>query len=82
MAVSTPAAWACRRCATWAELRAFAASDCVLIAACALYAAGARRTAKFVATGSPLIADLVKQGKVKVVAARYDLDDGKVEFFA
>lgn len=41
----------------------------------------ARCTAKFVATSSPLIADLVKKGKVKVVAARYDLDDGKVEFF-
>jgi carbonic anhydrase len=31
---------------------------------------------------SPLIADLVKKGKVKVIAGRYDLDDGKVEFFA
>jgi carbonic anhydrase len=42
----------------------------------------ASRTARYIATSSPLIADLVKQGKVKVVAARYDLDDGKVEFFA
>ena len=42
----------------------------------------ASRTARKIATGSPLIADLVKKGKVKVVAGRYDLDDGKVEFFA
>jgi len=42
----------------------------------------AQRTAKQIAASSPLIADLVKKGKVKVVAGRYDLDDGKVEFFA
>ena len=42
----------------------------------------ASRTASQIATSSPLIAELIKQGKVKVVAARYDLDDGKVEFFA
>lgn len=42
----------------------------------------ASRTARKIATESPLIADLVKKGKVKVVAGRYDLDDGKVEFFA
>lgn len=40
----------------------------------------ALRTALQIATRSPLIADLVKKGKVKVVAARYDLDDGEVEF--
>ncbi len=40
------------------------------------------RTARKIATASPIIADLVKKGKVKVVAGRYDLDDGKVEFFA
>jgi carbonic anhydrase len=44
--------------------------------------ASASRTAQHIASSSPLIADLVKKGKVKVVAARYDLDDGKVEFFA
>ena len=42
----------------------------------------AQRTARKIATDSPIVADLVKKGKVKVVAGRYDLDDGKVEFFA
>lgn len=40
----------------------------------------ASRTAKKIAAESPLIADLVAKGKVKVVAARYDLDEGRVEF--
>ena len=40
----------------------------------------ARRTAAQIASASPLISDLVKKGKVKVVAARYDLDEGRVEF--
>ena len=39
------------------------------------------RTAKKVATESSIISDLVKKGKIKVMAGRYDLDDGKVEFF-
>ncbi len=39
-------------------------------------------SARHLATGSPLIADLVTKGKVKVVAACYDLDDGKVEWLA
>ena len=42
----------------------------------------ARMTAEKIKTQSPIIAHLIKAGKVKVVAARYDLDDGKVEFFA
>jgi carbonic anhydrase len=42
----------------------------------------AQRTARKIATQSPIVADLVKKGKVKVIAGRYDLDDGKVEFFA
>ncbi|WP_374441480.1 carbonic anhydrase [Stella sp.] len=42
----------------------------------------ARRVARKVATRSPIVADLIKAGKVKVVAARYDLDEGRVEFFA
>lgn len=41
----------------------------------------ALRTARKIATQSTIVADLVKKGKVKVVAGRYDLDDGKVEFF-
>jgi len=41
----------------------------------------ARRTAAKIATESPVISGLVRLGKVKVVAGRYDLDDGKVEFF-
>lgn len=40
----------------------------------------ARRTAKHLATASPIVANLVKAGKVKVLAARYDLDDGRVEY--
>jgi carbonic anhydrase len=41
----------------------------------------AMRTATRIVSASNIIADLVKNGKVKVVAARYDLDDGLVEFF-
>jgi carbonic anhydrase len=42
----------------------------------------AKRTALQIATKSPILAPLVKKGSVKVVAGRYDLDDGKVEVFA
>ena len=42
----------------------------------------AMRTAKQVATRSKIVADLVKSGKVKVVAARYDLDEGRVEYLS
>jgi carbonic anhydrase len=42
----------------------------------------ARRTAAQIAENSKIVADLVKAGKVKVVAARYDLDDGRVEYLA
>ncbi|MBC7621431.1 MAG: carbonic anhydrase [Candidatus Saccharibacteria bacterium] len=41
----------------------------------------AKRTAAKIAA-SPIVADLIKKGKVKVMAGRYDLDDGKVEIFA
>lgn len=40
------------------------------------------RTARRIATKSPMVADLVKKGKVKVVAGRYDLENGQVEFFS
>jgi carbonic anhydrase len=40
----------------------------------------ARRTARRLATGSPILSHLIKDGKLKIVAARYDLDDGKVEY--
>jgi carbonic anhydrase len=40
----------------------------------------ARRTAAHIATASPILSPLVKSGKLKVVASRYDLDDGKVEY--
>ena len=30
----------------------------------------------------PVLVEPIRAGKVKVVGARYDLDDGKVEFFA
>jgi len=42
----------------------------------------AQRTAVRIATKSKIVADLVKAGKVKVVAARYDLEDGKVEYLS
>ena len=41
----------------------------------------ARRTAKLVTAVSPLMADLAKAGKVKTVAAIYDLETGVVTFF-
>jgi len=39
------------------------------------------RTASRIVSASAIVADLVAKGKVKVVAGRYDLDDGRVEFF-
>jgi carbonic anhydrase len=42
----------------------------------------AKRTALQIATTSQIVADLIKAGKVKVVAARYDLDNGKTEFLS
>jgi carbonic anhydrase len=42
----------------------------------------ARQSAAKIATESKIVADLVKAGQVKVVAARYDLDDGRVELLA
>lgn len=39
------------------------------------------RTAARLSSASKIVGDLVAGGKVKIVAARYDLDDGKVEFF-
>ncbi len=41
----------------------------------------ARRTARLIAR-SPVIAPLVKSGKVKIVTARYGLNDGLIEFYA
>ena len=40
----------------------------------------ARLNAARILEKSLIIADLVKKGTVRIVAARYDLDDGKVEF--
>jgi carbonic anhydrase len=40
----------------------------------------AKRTAAKIATKSAIVSHLIKAGKVKVVAARYDLGDGRVEF--
>ena len=42
----------------------------------------AKRTAIKVATKSEIVSHLVKAGKAKVLAARYDLDDGRVEFLS
>ncbi|WP_238247094.1 carbonic anhydrase, partial [Methylobacterium iners] len=40
-----------------------------------------RRTAHRLRTAEALLVDPIKAGKLRVVGARYDLDDGKVEFF-
>jgi carbonic anhydrase len=40
------------------------------------------RTARRLALASSLLADLVKSGKLKIVAAHYDLDNGSVEFLS
>jgi carbonic anhydrase len=40
----------------------------------------AKRTATKIATRSAIVSHLIKDGKVKVLAARYDLDKGSVEF--
>ena len=42
----------------------------------------AKRTAIKIATRSPIVSHFVKDGKVKVVAARYGLDNGGVEFLS
>ena len=42
----------------------------------------AKRTAIQIATKSKIVAASIKAGKVKVVAARYDLDEGKVEYLS
>jgi len=40
----------------------------------------AKRTAAKIATKSGIVSHLIKADKVKVLAARYDLDNGRVEF--
>ena len=42
----------------------------------------AKRTATQIATKSKIVADKIKEGKVKVVAARYDLSSGMVEYLS
>ena len=42
--------------------------------------ANAKMVAEQVKASEPILAHLVKAGKLKVVAARYDLDSGKVDF--
>ncbi|MDP2354970.1 MAG: carbonic anhydrase [Beijerinckiaceae bacterium] len=42
----------------------------------------AKRTAAKIVSSSKIVADLVATGKVKVVAARYDLEKGEVNFFS
>jgi carbonic anhydrase len=42
--------------------------------------ASARRTAEKIVTESEIVSHLIKAHKVKVLAARYDLDSGRVEF--
>src|ERR1035437_5622677 len=40
----------------------------------------AKRTAMKIATKSEIVSHLIKANKVKVIAARYDLENGRVEF--
>ena len=40
----------------------------------------AKRSAVRLTTASPMLADLVNRGKLKIVAARYDLDRGSVDY--
>jgi carbonic anhydrase len=42
----------------------------------------AKRTATKIATKSEIVSHFIHDNKVKVLAARYDLDDGKVEFLS
>lgn len=41
-----------------------------------------RRTVARLQAAGPIVADMAKAGKLKIVGARYDLDSGEVEFFA
>jgi carbonic anhydrase len=41
----------------------------------------AKRVANRLATQSPVLQEAVRNGKLKIVPARYDLDDGDVDFF-
>jgi carbonic anhydrase len=43
--------------------------------------ANAKRVANRLATQSSVLQEAVRGGKLKIVPARYDLDDGDVEFF-
>ena len=40
-----------------------------------------RRVVERLRTSEALLVDPLRSGKLKVVGARYDLDDGKVDFF-
>jgi carbonic anhydrase len=42
----------------------------------------ARRSAARLTTASPMLAEMAKGGKLRIVAAHYDLDRGNVEFLA
>jgi carbonic anhydrase len=42
----------------------------------------AKRNAKKVASKSEIVSHLIRKSKVKVLAARYDLDSGLVEFLS
>jgi carbonic anhydrase len=42
----------------------------------------AKRTAKKIATTSEIVAHFIKDKNVKVLAARYDLDEGRVEYLS
>lgn len=41
-----------------------------------------RRVVTRISNSEPVLMNPIKSGKVKVIGARYDLDDGEVEFFA
>ena len=41
-----------------------------------------RRVVSRIKNSEPVLMNPIKTGQVKVVGARYDLDDGEVDFFA
>lgn len=43
--------------------------------------ANSKRVANWLATQSPILQEATRQAKLKIVPARYDLDDGDVDFF-
>jgi carbonic anhydrase len=43
--------------------------------------ANVTETVKKLSVAAPILPDRIKAGKLTIIGARYDLDDGRVEFF-